>query len=353
MNEKNNSTNRIEYFDYLRIFATFGVILLHVAAEYWYTSDVTSYEWNVLNVYDNISRWTVPIFVMISGSLFLEQNYSVSSMYKKFIFRLVPAFLFWSALYAMINMVQNHLSPVKVIAQMIKGHFHMWFIPMIIGLYIITPFLKKIAESMKLTKYFLIVCFIFSFVMPNITTIISLIDGDLGYSVSQVTGNLYFYFTFGFVGFYVLGYYLNRIDTAHKLKWPLYILGIIGALSTIALTVIFSRRNQAAEGSLCWYLSVNVFLFSMGVFAFAKNNWNHINVSPSVKGIVQKMSKYSFGVYLVHVLVMEQLDILFGINSLAFNPIISVPVISLLIFVISYMISAVLHHIPVLKKYIV
>lgn len=61
---------RITYLDYLKVFATFAVIILHVVAQNWYITDVNSFGWKTLNVYSSMVRWAVPVFVMISGSLF-------------------------------------------------------------------------------------------------------------------------------------------------------------------------------------------------------------------------------------------------------------------------------------------
>ena len=67
---------------------------------------------------------------------------------------------------------------------------------------------------------------------------------------------------------------------------------------------------------------------------------------------MRALSQYSFWAYLVHIAVIDLLAKL-GLDSLAFSPVISIPVISVIVFVISFTISAILNHIPVLKKYIV
>lgn len=65
---------RTIYFDYLRVMATLAVIMLHMSAQNWYVSDVNGYNWQVFNLYDSIVRWGVPVFVMISGALFLKKG---------------------------------------------------------------------------------------------------------------------------------------------------------------------------------------------------------------------------------------------------------------------------------------
>ena len=49
------------YCDYLRLFATFSVVIAHVAAVNWYSGDVNQWRWQVLNLYDSVVRWCVPV----------------------------------------------------------------------------------------------------------------------------------------------------------------------------------------------------------------------------------------------------------------------------------------------------
>lgn len=86
--------DRVVYFDYLKIIAALAVIMIHIASENWYTIDVESTKWFCLNFYDSIARFGVPVFVMISGALFLDKKVKISEIYSKYILRLVIAFIF-------------------------------------------------------------------------------------------------------------------------------------------------------------------------------------------------------------------------------------------------------------------
>ena len=55
--------HRIEYLDFLRVFATFCVVVLHVAAQNWYHTEIGSYNWIIFTLYDSLTRWTVPVFL--------------------------------------------------------------------------------------------------------------------------------------------------------------------------------------------------------------------------------------------------------------------------------------------------
>ena len=135
---------RKTYCDYLRLIATFAAVVLHVAASNWYSTDVNGLEWQSFNFYDSVVRWGVPIFVMISGSLFLSREISIRKIYSKYILRMVIAFLTWSIFYALMTpeyFENGMLYGIKThIDAMVSGHYHMWFVLMIIGIYMCIPF---------------------------------------------------------------------------------------------------------------------------------------------------------------------------------------------------------------------
>lgn len=93
---------RTIYFDYLRVIACFAVIVLHVSAGQWHDYTEPTFEWNVMNIYDSATRFCVPIFLMISGALFLnpEKKLSLRKLYTHNILRVITAFCFWSFIYA-------------------------------------------------------------------------------------------------------------------------------------------------------------------------------------------------------------------------------------------------------------
>jgi len=62
---------RVIKYDVLRIVAAFAVVFLHCSSQRFYDT-FPSTEWEVRNIYDSFVRWCVPIFVMVSGALFLD-----------------------------------------------------------------------------------------------------------------------------------------------------------------------------------------------------------------------------------------------------------------------------------------
>ena len=329
---------KIEYIDFLRVLATIAVILLHVSAHNYYNAEAKSLSWHVFNFCDGISRWAVPVFVMISGALFLDREKSLKRIFTKNITRLAAAFLFWSFVYALVNLIESKASE-HFLAELLKGHYHMWFLFMIAGLYIIVPFLQKIAASSFLLKYFLVLSLMFTFIFPFAIKIISYLSPGAGDAINTCFGNTKHHFTIGYIFYFMLGYYLSKAPISKKTEIIIYILGTCGFFCAVKFSNFYD-------------FSISVLFESIGVFVFAKN---HISFAKyeRLKKIISKLSKYSFGIYLMHALFIEQIEFLFGINTLSFNPLISVPIITAAVFIISLVLSAFLNSIPVLKKYIV
>jgi len=100
------AVNRIIYLDCLRVAAITAVIIIHIAASQWYITPVNTFNWRVLNIYDSLARWCVPIFIMISGALFLNpsKNISKKDLFCKYIKRILIANVFWGFLYGFFSL---------------------------------------------------------------------------------------------------------------------------------------------------------------------------------------------------------------------------------------------------------
>lgn len=343
-------SDRTVYFDYLRVFSTFAMMILHISVQNWYVTDVNSFEWQVFNFFDSIVRWSVPVFVMISGSLFLNREIPLSKIYSKYIFRLIVSFVVWSVIYSMFDDGSITLK----ISSVIQGHYHMWFIPMIIGLYICIPFIKAIVKNEFRIKYFLLLALIFSFVIPEIMTLASDFGNELiikiANAINSSINNMNVKIVLGYTGYFILGYSLNKISITKKQQTIIYILGLLGFVCTIGLDLLVALKTQTSCSNYYDNFTVNVLLEAMAVFTWFKYkryDYERIN------NIMQRLSKYSFGAYLIHALIIEQLNIRIGLNTLSFNPVLAVISISTLVFVVSFLISSILNHISVIKKYMV
>ena len=73
------------YFEWLRLFAAAAVVLMHTAAKRWLSISHTIPEWEVLTLWDSLVRWPVPIFIMITGALFLPRKTELKTALGRYI----------------------------------------------------------------------------------------------------------------------------------------------------------------------------------------------------------------------------------------------------------------------------
>lgn len=154
------------------------------------------------------------------------------------------------------------------------------------------------------------------------------------------------YFTAGYTGYFLLGHFLNKTHIPPKTECMIYVAGIIGFVSTVLMSLYASQFKGSVSEDFYSNYTVNILCEALAVFVFFKSRLNR----PS--RIIRLLSQYSFGVYLVHIFVLDMIALL-GLNSMTFSPVLSIPVICVIVFIVSFAISAILNHIPVLNKYIV
>ena len=352
------TNERVWYLDYLRIIATVTVVLLHVAATQFREVEVTSYAFLVFNAVDGAVRWTVPVFVMISGALFLlpGRPLSVKTLYTRTILRMVTAFLAWSAVYALDGWLQGD-SPATVLSAFIEGHYHMWYLYMIVGLYAVVPLLRLITAHRRATEYFLLLGLLFAFLLPGGLQFLETLDlpyvGGAVHSVSLAIEDVDFHLALGYPFYFVLGYYLSAYDVPRLWRQVAYALIPVGYLITVVMTAWFSRRAGTADLTFYSNFSFNILLMTPGLFLLAKHGLSRLNLGSSARRWTVGLSACTFGVYLVHPLLITLCERWLGLTPLSFEPLLSIPVITVLVTVAAFGVAWLLGRIPGLRKYIV
>lgn len=364
------SNGRALAFDYLRIFATCSVIILHVASSNWGNYDQAGKDFQVFAFCDSIMRWGVPVFVMISGALFLKRDIPISKIYTKYILRLATAYVVWTFLYYLtagesvakqwMGLMDSE-SRIYCLEFMLKSHFHLWFLPMIIGLYMCLPIIRQLVANEKVTKYFLILSFIFWFLIPQIVRMCRDYGSEhtvmIVNAVNKTIGNMNMNLVMGYAFYFVLGYVLINTVLEQKTEIMIYLLGMAGFVFTIIFNGPLPVALQKPVGNYYDYYCVNVLFEAVAVFVLfqrlfgTKKNIALGEISRA-QSILLLLSKWSFGVYLVHAMVIELLDKYWGMNSMTYPAVVSMPVISAIVLVVSYLVSAVLNKLPIVGKYI-
>lgn len=138
------------------------------------------------------------------------------------------------------------------------------------------------------------------------------------------------YFT-GYIGYPVLGYYLAyKFNNAR-----IVILSIFLFIAGFGFTMIATAFKTMQQGVFCQYfydyLSPNVIIEAIGVFLFFKSCFFQ---KTKFQLLINTVSKHSYGIYLSHVLMLFFLDFL-GLNYSFLNPVIAIPLVSILCVIMS------------------
>lgn len=351
-----DENKRLIYPDFLRIISAFAVIVIHCVGVLWNKIPVLSKSWVALTLIDSLFRFAVPVFVMVSGMFMLSpsKKHGIKELFLKRILRIITSFAFWSIIYIFCNQILMFISDkssfkldfFSVFKSFIVGEYHLWFLYMIAGLYIVTPLLQKLVEKKSTIQYFLAIWFIFC-LTPNF---IKLIPG-IGDYVFQFFSYFKISIAIEYSGFYILGYYLHNYIVGKPARISIYILACISTVIVALMTVIISFKSSKAISDYFEYLLPTTALQSSAVFLCVKNKFHNYNFSKNAKKIIFTLSKISFGVYLSHVLVINVMfKLCFQSLSLPTYVIFSVLLIATVI--ISSIISFLLNKIPGLSKHI-
>lgn len=140
---------RTAYLDALRCLAIFLVVLLHNDAPVVVnTACYGRPSWYLCMFLDGAVRLGVPLFFMISGSLLLggPEAAEPAAFYRKKLPRLLVPLAVWNVIYHWTNAWQFH-TDTGLLALLQKAFnrgtgYHMWYIYVLLGLYLLCPFLK-------------------------------------------------------------------------------------------------------------------------------------------------------------------------------------------------------------------
>src|SRR3989344_501976 len=92
---------KVLYYDFLRAFAIFAVIMLHSAAFLTYQKGQIPQSWwyTAISIVA-INKWAVPVYFMISGALLLQKEPTSIRQFlkKRFVKVAIPVFV-WSVIY--------------------------------------------------------------------------------------------------------------------------------------------------------------------------------------------------------------------------------------------------------------
>lgn len=336
----------LDYVNNLRILACFMVITLHCSAKFWYIVPMGEADWLLVTTFNSLVRCAVSIFFMISGLLFLnpEKNFSIKQLYSKNIARIVVAFVFWSFFYYQMNPPAQGHSTQEMAISLLYGHYHLGFLYSLVGMYILIPLLRPIAEKKELMEYFLLLNFIF---VPFVTAIRSFpVWDDIVETLAQKSQ---FYFVLGYPGFFILGSYLQRFPLVKWKRCLLYLATMFSYIITIYGTYWISMEKGQPNETFFRYFLPTTYCAGIGIYVFIQ----HFRLPPSAVKIMKHIAPLTFGVYLLHDYFLTYFLLDLGWIDWEISPLYSIPWTVCAVFFSALPLVFLLRKIPIIGKWIV
>lgn len=352
---KENEGSRILYIDILRIVSIFAVVVLHISAPF--AANMNTYGvkwWWVGNILDSATRWSVPVLIIISGRLMLynDKEEKISLFLRKRLIKVIIPLVFWSLIYMLRKNKSSLQWDMSLFTLFLENlytgnvHIHLWYLYMLFGLYLITPIIKTYVNNANKGSliYFLIVWFLSNGIIVFLE---KFIEYNIGFNLS------FFHWS---LGYYILGFFFEKHSPSRNQRKVFYILGLIGLIVTVYGTYVLTKNNTGKLiEHLYSYLAPNVIFISLMVYLLFKNiNWNYfIGDNLIINKLILNFNKTSFGIYLVHLFVLDIIssgDIGITIKASSFNPVIGIPLVSIITFIISHYFVVILQRIPLLNK---
>lgn len=265
-----DSKSRLVNYDVLRSLSCISIIMLHISSVYYGDTssipNVSTYSYYLSYFLNGIVRFAVPVFVMLSGAFNLSnlQNKNIRYFYKKIIIKIIVPTVAFGLLYSAFSFLMGR-SIITVLCNFLKGnpYYHMWYMFMIIGLFLITPFLIVLLEKYQISANHI-------FWTSLIITIGGygsdhLFNWDLSYSIS-------------YLGYYLLGYTIfNSTKQKDNFEGFIYVVaGFFVELISLAIGFIVYHKgyftmlnsNYLAPQSPVTYLASYLIFTGFARFSF-------------------------------------------------------------------------------------
>jgi surface polysaccharide O-acyltransferase-like enzyme len=334
------------YLDILRIVAIFGVILIHVASlRYNEFSNLSLAEWLPHNVFHSLVRWCVPVFFMMSGALLLPKKESVKAFFTKRYLRLLIAFLFWQVFYFWYvkNFPDLRTGAGWYQLLMGEGAYHLWFMGAILQVYLLVPFLQRVVQKIS-RPVILYGILVWLAAVAGVRLLQVFTTGaPLSYHLSER-------YLLDYGGFLLLGYYIDQIQLRKKYNWWL-------GLIIVAVSAFNIWLKWFWHGSVHSYadsnLSILIIVQAVAVFLWCKNHeewWQKIFSKRKTARVLQSLVAGSFGIYLVHLIGLYLFQKNHYLDGGWPNGWLGVPLASILLFLICWLVVTIGRKIPILKR---
>ncbi|MBO7653547.1 MAG: acyltransferase [Kiritimatiellae bacterium] len=328
MHETTDS-KRIVFLDYLRIIACLMVMIVHSCEPFYFDADGNTCFRSAGDAFwatwiDSAVRASVPLFVIASSYLLFPLKVATGAFYRRRLTRVVIPFVIWALIYFVQARPEGWFKEgTKLLFNFPDAAGHLWFVPMLLGLYLLMPLLSPWAEKAteKEVRGWLLV-WLFTTTFPFLRKLWGILFGDppfgvVPYLFGECPWNMFgtFHYVSGFFGYLLLGFYFKRF--APTWTWrrtlataiPLWLAGmaIVGTFFYLRIPAeagfpVTKPYATAVDLEMSWeFCSTGVAMTVIAYFLILRKfRWD----GAFYRWIIRPASEASYGTYLMHMLLL-------------------------------------------------
>ena len=299
--------------DVLRCTSCFMVCGLHAFIHTWYYNiplDDNAAPWLHYFIYRMIFGSPTVLFVMVSGIFFLspERNVTAKKVWKKNVVKMTSAYLFWSLVYALYRIWMMdpapEITPQFFIQQWLIEPYHMLYIPMILGLYILCPIIRPItATRNKKLFLYIVAIFVGTLILCTIRDWPGLPYGKtyivpaLGKTPIDLFGQYPMWMLFGWIAY--------TYRPTKGFRYLIYALGIAATIIGIFCNIYnYNHTGDVWVVATTQKFSIFIILKNTALFYFIVTVFRNHQFTERGKKYLRKLSDNTLIIYLIHMLFM-------------------------------------------------
>lgn len=342
---------RKDYLDHLRALSIVGVVIIHTASPLMNMNFTINWpNWWIGNIYNSIFRFSVPVFLMLTGATLLGKKESYSTFIIKRYSRILFPFLFWIPFYYIFRWWALNPDSKQVNALDISGWIstvfltegiskHFWYIYMLFFLYPLLPVISTLIAKSNTKIIFLIIMVWVVLSQFSIGKNLNPYNWEGNYT-SKLIGFLLY------TGYMLLGYFIDNLKEKRNYSLLAKIIFILTVIVSAAGAFMMSKASGRHNLAIFSYLHLNTILQAASVFYIIKSlqtfkSWYLF--------IIHLLSKYSYGIYIVHIMVLGILWN-YGIYWKIAHPIFSILGITILAIIVPVIVLFLLNKTPLINK---
>lgn len=364
-----NNIERVVFLDYLRIVACFMVMVVHAVEPFYFDGSMnlhiaTKSDALWVSLIDSAARACVPLFVMTSCYLLFPLKISTGAFFRRRMSRILVPFFIWACVYIW----QFGGSFKELIFNFPNAAGHLWFVPMLFGLYLAMPLLSPWAEKVEKRELkWWIALWSVSALFPYLRRIALALGvepsfGPIAYLWGECPWNEFgaFQYVSGFFGYMLISLYIRKF--ANEFSWK-KTLAFSVPLFAVAMAIMAGGFYLRIPGGGAYpvhepysaavdlemsieYCSVGVAAAALALFIlFRKFTFD----GAFYKRIVLPISNASFGAYLIHILILVPVSS--ALKGTLPTPL-CVLAVAVITFVSSAIVSCAVRRIPIVGKWL-